>query len=341
MLKLVSSTGLDNGFKKRRGKATHGETVTFPDPCLAVSRDKVDAEMLLGLGFQGPNAKGNSVTGCEANEYLRKLSATDDNSLLDNGFFPPPNQQTNKTVKRPRDSSITSLTDLDPRLLVRLVDASLRLVLGGSHVIQREDLITNAPGIKIHHYRFDQGLADFAPALFRPGYLPAIAHRSPFIPSIASSLTSILSRNKFHPAQSSAPSFLDLQAKLWRLLAKKDWPSEKLRPLDYTSSAPFEQAAKGVEILDGNTNASEESQLIEEDLLFRELDDSDENLFDLEEDILSVEVGTPTQESWVSLESEMAVGDGEALLFEEEWAEWSQNREKELGDEMEDRELLL
>ncbi|KAI4162619.1 MAG: hypothetical protein LQ342_003851 [Letrouitia transgressa] len=346
MLKLVPSTGLDDGFKKRKEKATQGETVTFPDPCLAASRDEVNAETLLGLGFRDTHVKDSSVKVCEAKKYLRKLSATDANPLFGNGSFSPLYQQTNKTVKRPRASSITSLTDPDPRLLVRLVDASLRLALDGSHVVQRGDLISNAPGIKIHHYRFDRGLADFAPALFRPGYLPlsihqAIAHRSPFIPSIASSLFSIISRNKSHPAQPSAPSILGLQTKLWRLLAEKDWPSEKLRPLDYTSSTPFEQAAEGEEILDGNINASEASQPTEEGLLFEELDDFGENLFDPEEDSLFVEVGVSTQESWVSLESEIAVGDNEASLFEEEWAEWSQKREEELGNRMEDGELLL
>lgn len=134
---------------------------------------------------------------------------------------------------------------------------------------------------------------------------------------------------------------MGLQTKLWRLLAEKDWPSEKLRPLDYTSSTPFEQAAEGEEILDGNINASEASQPTEEGLLFEELDDFGENLFDPEEDSLFVEVGVSTQESWVSLESEIAVGDNEASLFEEEWAEWSQKREEELGNRMEDGELLL
>lgn len=172
MLKLVPSTGLDDGFKKRKEKATQGETVTFPDPCLAASRDEVNAETLLGLGFRDTHVKDSSVKVCEAKKYLRKLSATDANPLFGNGSFSPLYQQTNKTVKRPRASSITSLTDPDPRLLVRLVDASLRLALDGSHVVQRGDLISNAPGIKIHHYRFDRGLADFAPALFRPGYLP-------------------------------------------------------------------------------------------------------------------------------------------------------------------------
>ncbi|KAL9612122.1 MAG: hypothetical protein Q9167_003274 [Letrouitia subvulpina] len=333
LLKFVPSTGPDNGFKRRREKATHGETITFSDPCLASLKDEVDAEMLLGLGFRGPHAKGNSVTVCGAKEHLGKLSATDANPLLENGISSQRYQHTNKAVKRPRASSITSLTDLDLRLLVRLVDASLRLALGGSYVVQRGDLISSAPGIKIHHYGFDQGLADIAPALFRPGYLPAIAHRSPFIPSIASSLTSILSQNKFRHPQSSAPSFLGLQAKLWRLLAKKDWPREQLRPLNCTFSAPFEQAAEGVEILDGNINAREASQLIEEDLL-------NENLFDYEEDIL-FEVGTSTQENWVSLESEIAVGDGEPSLLEEEWVEWSQNRDKEFGNGIEDGELLL
>lgn len=172
VLKIIPSTGLDDGIKKRKEKASQGETVPFLDPCLAASIDEADAEMLLGLGHRGPHVRDDSVTVCGFKEYLSKPSATDFKPLFGKGSFLPFSQQTSKTIKRSRTSSITSLTNPDPRLLVRLVDASLRLALGGNYVVQRGYLISNAPGIKIHHYRFGRGLADFAPALFRPGYLP-------------------------------------------------------------------------------------------------------------------------------------------------------------------------
>ena len=87
-----------------------------------------------------------------------------------------------RVAKRGSSSSDPASSDTSPLSLTRLIDASLRLAVSGPRVIFRNNLISYAPGVKLINDspKNFYGLADVAPALFRPGYLPVSSFRFSF-----------------------------------------------------------------------------------------------------------------------------------------------------------------
>ncbi|KAL8930252.1 MAG: hypothetical protein Q9208_000869 [Pyrenodesmia sp. 3 TL-2023] len=137
--------------------------------------------------------------------------------------------------------------------ILKLVDASLRHTISGTPAPSKTTAKGAPSDVRLTKTSPSPSLADISPALFRPGYLKAIAARAPLISRIASSLATIAARSLIHPLSSepepSPPlSTSELQPQLWRLLQKRKWPTSPLEPLDCGDASIFERHA-GDEII--------------------------------------------------------------------------------------------
>ncbi|KAL9001166.1 MAG: hypothetical protein Q9169_000350 [Polycauliona sp. 2 TL-2023] len=161
-----------------------------------------------------------------------------------------------------KQTSITSLEILDPSEFMRLVDLSLRHTLGGMIPCCKKLTTPNddPDDLQLVKAVSNTSLAEVSPALFRPGYMKAIAQRAHLISRIASSISSSSSRShKAHQscsdptAASSSPKLRpvktsQLQTQLWHLLQKKEWPTEDLIPLEKVTIGTYHRNEQDFEL---------------------------------------------------------------------------------------------
>ncbi|KAF1849800.1 uncharacterized protein K460DRAFT_411618 [Cucurbitaria berberidis CBS 394.84] len=89
------------------------------------------------------------------------------------------------SVSNRQPNTLTIITASDRGKLESIIDGALRLSVCGS--------LTNRSksGLKIKASTFSRGLADVAPALWKPGYLPALSLRAQMVPTISRSLSRV------------------------------------------------------------------------------------------------------------------------------------------------------
>ncbi|KAL8907907.1 MAG: hypothetical protein Q9207_001144 [Kuettlingeria erythrocarpa] len=132
-----------------------------------------------------------------------------------------------------------------PLNLLKLIDASLRHTIGGTPALSRITKATPSDA-RLKKTSASPSVASVCPALFRPGYIEAIAARAPLISRIASSFATIAARSFSHPPPSEpgllrSPAASELQPQLWHLLQKRQWPATPLEPLDCDDPSVFER----------------------------------------------------------------------------------------------------
>ncbi|KAI9761620.1 MAG: hypothetical protein M1835_008147 [Candelina submexicana] len=208
------------------------------------------------------------------------------------------------TLKRPAEGQLSAAQRTDALHLqhaVHLTDAALR------NLICNRPLRT-APGIKVKR-NLTARLADLAPVLWSPGYLPAIAQRAHFIPTIAQAMASISTRahsstlrDKLMTISALAPSPIlktprseisvtgsssvdrqaistVLKARFWRIMQQKLFdPSaaKRLSPLKVSETAETQSAFGKYdteEMLVEDVTESQDAftQLADEEMLEEEL----------------------------------------------------------------------
>ncbi|KAI9697059.1 MAG: hypothetical protein M1836_005020 [Candelina mexicana] len=176
-----------------------------------VTKDEADEDPLLldEEYFSQPVLPTVSVSGLNLDEleqerrwasqptrFLNNLPLLNDNikgsqAPSFNRYYPPPRPSVQAdvsythTLKRPAERQLSAdqrTESLHLQHAVHLTDAALR------NLICNRPLRTT-PGIKVKR-NLTARLADLAPVLWSPGYLPAIAQRAHFIPTIAQAMAS-------------------------------------------------------------------------------------------------------------------------------------------------------
>ncbi|KAK1065632.1 hypothetical protein LTR12_000317 [Friedmanniomyces endolithicus] len=146
----------------------------------------------------------------------------------------------------------SSLTNSEPATnshteagsILALVDAGLRLAISDTSKRLGKDIRVQGG------QRFER-LKDVAPALWSPGYLPSVADRAVFLPTISHALSTVASKASYDAGLQRklaelCPANTDdqrssLSAQLWRLLQEAEYPGKsagRLQPLfDGTQTA--------------------------------------------------------------------------------------------------------
>ncbi|EON62871.1 hypothetical protein W97_02096 [Coniosporium apollinis CBS 100218] len=179
---------------------------------------------------------------------------------------------------------------VSPDKLTQLVDAALRLTI-------RERATKLPPGLKVKRTDLVARLSEFAPALWSPGYLPAVSQRAVFIPTIAHALSNSLYKNArsaslrskietlatkytdpaegnsstedtiFHVTAplSASGAYDTISTKLWQLLQREifdEKAARRLKPLKVPEDAVAMARQDGDDLLEDLTAANRRDDLL-------------------------------------------------------------------------------
>ncbi|KAL8674973.1 MAG: hypothetical protein Q9168_000677 [Polycauliona sp. 1 TL-2023] len=247
-------------------------------------------------------------------------------------LFPPPSSPPNIQIEQ---RLMLSQSTLDSPTLMGLLDLSMRHTLGSivpscKALTRLNDNAIDPPLVKAVS---NISLADISPALFRPGYMKAIAQRAHLIARIASSIFSISSRSRTrHPlcsdsvAESPSPTASgpvkpsQLQIQLWYLLQKRKWPTEALEPLDqmiigtcnrYEQDPELMLDSEGSERVPWKFQETDDEIMLDPGIeLIGDMDEDDEDLFSTYE-------GTPCwSQDTASLDMMLESDEDEEMMLE-------------------------
>jgi len=190
-----------------------------------------------------------------------------------------PNKRSSSSANS--ESATTTHTEADS--ILALVDAGLRLAISDTSKRLGKD-------IRVRGAQRLKRLKDVAPALWSPGYLPSVADRAVFLPTISHALSTVASKASYDAGRQRkfahlCPANTDdkrssLSAQLlWRLLQEAAYPCKsagRLKPL-------FDGTQTAVGLDTGGPETFDPSRDVDTHLQFVEYDDE---LSDFEESSL-------------------------------------------------------
>ncbi|KAK1070410.1 hypothetical protein LTR74_004088 [Friedmanniomyces endolithicus] len=189
-----------------------------------------------------------------------------------------PNKRSSSSANS--ESATTAHTEADS--ILALVDAGLRLAISDTSKRLGKD-------IRVRGAQRLKRLKDVAPALWSPGYLPSVADRAVFLPTISHALSTVASKASYDAGLQRkfahlCPANTDdkrssLSAQLWRLLQEATYPCKsagRLKPL-------FDGTQTAVGLDTGGPETFDPSRDVDTHLQFVECDDE---LSDFEESSL-------------------------------------------------------
>ena len=230
--------------KRRKLEKTVGDSFAIGAPSMhlsAAALPSVDSDSPMsqmtkhGDSFAEPRDLPLDAEEClfeqdQVNEDWDGMEMLFEADAEDDKFESLPSSQTSSLLKRASSEAEldTNAERTSLAAVMMLVDAALRLAISQSPT-------RLAKGVNVTRYESVRRLADTFPAMWSPGYLPAVSSRAVFIPTISHALNSVCGstarrRNSERNAQGLANHRLD-ERRLWQTLQTGLYDSQAARRL--------------------------------------------------------------------------------------------------------------
>ncbi|TKA76792.1 hypothetical protein B0A55_05836, partial [Friedmanniomyces simplex] len=195
-----------------------------------------------------------------------------------------------KRSRCPTDLEPVNETQIEANAILELVDAAIRLAIS-----ERSKRLGKT--IRVRGGKRLKRLRDVAPTIWSPGYLPSIADRAIFLPTISHALRTVASKTSHNKglrrkvAKLCPPNLDDpqtsLSAHLWRMLQEGEYaskPARRLKPLFTGTKTAMEDDTDGLATLAPSQGGDE--QFVEYEDEFSDFEEGRLNENDMYDDEL-------------------------------------------------------